>query len=76
MTDFTKVDAEFDETFSNVGWIPEHKERIKDFWHTQLEEVVNNTIEQVNQIIFWDCGLTIEQGRKIMHKIRNAITKK
>ena len=42
---------------------------VKDFIQLTLDQ----QLEEVNQVIFWDCGLTTEQGRMIMGKIRSKL---
>ena len=70
MTDFTKIDKEFDNNFVHMS--PLHgrdfhnrpplydtdlKEvkAIKSFWHTQLEEAVREVLEEVKTRVYKQC---------------------
>lgn len=70
--------SEFEKTFSNVGWIPENKERIIDFWLSQLKAILEEIIPEEKEVTRglqeWDDGFAV--GYNICRQdISSTITK-
>lgn len=60
-----EIRKDFEEKFSNVGWIPESKQRHLAFLDTVIDRTVSETREEINKKTYYTIIDTLTNGNYI-----------